>query len=326
MKTLRLLSLVAIILFLFASVAAAAGPGLDPFSTTGYTTNLVPAPPGFPVPVVPSEFQTLPSGFVKFHISAQGGPAVDDDALCTALYGAPCQVVCFGFTGKACGTDGFFDGGSFQFEEWGVIAPDFTGPNYGLQTVSTADGTATMRFGGMSDGTNVNGSFEMLGGSPAYKKFKGGGTYAGSAGFVFTVDYTPAEPLTGCAVFGEDFKIKKDEVKWQIANRGAASITIANVLLNWPEGNGDATQLRLAGHTIYSQPLGQSSLVPGVPGLWDNVGSGWEGKDKDREIKAGQKRELRVQFANKDISEMSGDYTIVVTFDNGCAVPLVAFP
>ena len=91
----RLLPLFCILVILFASagVASADKPLPGNFSTTGYTTNL------FPIPVspnsLPTEFVALvPSRYAKFHIKAQGGPAVDDNAQCIAIYGAPCSIVC----------------------------------------------------------------------------------------------------------------------------------------------------------------------------------------------------------------------------------------
>lgn len=341
MRRLLLLPVLLLAFLLMVSLATAAGPEIEPFSTTGYTTNLVPAPPipGFP-PLIPSEFEFLPSGQVKFHISAQGGPIVDNDAQCMALYGANCQAVCYGFTGQACGTGGYFAGGSFSFEEWGVVDPNtFGGANFGNLAISTGLGQAELRFGGQAiptlSGPVAQGSFQVVKGTDAYKHDKKEeGTYTGGAGFVFTVDYAPLSfiPCPGgvcpnrCAVFGAaEPKLKKDELKWTIENEGEKALTISSITVNWPEANGAITKMKLGGKTLYDQPLGQPSMIPGVPGLFTVLNSGWLGHEKDRQIGADKQEELKIEFANQGSNGAASDYTLVVEFAEGCAVPFAAF-
>ncbi|RME84243.1 MAG: hypothetical protein D6775_06030, partial [Caldilineae bacterium] len=109
MKNLARITFILVVLFLFAGVASASSSSLPAFTITGYTTFY--------------EFNVLPNGHVQFHLTAQGGPAVDNDAICQAIYGAPCQAVCWGVVGQACGVswDGESLGDSFMFEEWGVV-------------------------------------------------------------------------------------------------------------------------------------------------------------------------------------------------------------
>ena len=101
MKKFARLTAVLIVLLAFSGLAAAAGPEPGPFSTTGYTTNLVPSglPDPYP-PVVPSEFEFLPNGYTKFHIREQGEPGGANNAFCVAAYGAMCDAVCSGFTAR----------------------------------------------------------------------------------------------------------------------------------------------------------------------------------------------------------------------------------
>ncbi len=313
-------------LLLFSSVALAAQPPMEPFSTTGYTTNLVPAPPipGFP-PLIPSEFEFLPSGHIKFHIEAQGGPDVDDDALCTALYGAPCQAVCLGFTGQACGAAGYFDG-SFTFEEWGLVDQTFAGVNYGEITMLTADGQAKVEFSGQA-GTDgiVTGSFKADDGTGAYDDLEGEGTYIGNAGYIFTVDYAPcggpglpACPVNRCAVFGDDLELKKKRAEWEIENEGEQTITLSQITINWPASNGPITKVKFNGKTINN-----SILMP--PFATIDL-SNWSGKLKHIQIKPGKEKKLRFEFLVKPISQAPSDYTIEVKFAEGCAAAFVAFP
>ncbi len=342
MKRLLPLPLLIVAFLLIATgLATAAGPTLEPFSTTGYTTNLVPAPPipGFP-PLIPSEFQFLPSGQVKFHIAAQGGPAVDNDALCTALYGAPCNLVCLGFTGQACGTGGYFAGGSFHFDEWGVVNPaTFGGANFGNLKISTDEGQADMRFGGLAiptlAGPVAQGSFLVDKASGAYKHDKKEeGIYTGGAGFIFNVGYTPLSftPCPDgvcpdrCAVFGAEPKLKKEDMHWKIENEGEKTLTISSITVSWPEADGPITKVKLGGKTLYETPVSNPSVVPGTPGLFAVINTGWLGEMKDRQIDANKDAELKLEFANKGISDAASDYTLLVEFAEGCAVPFAAFP
>ncbi len=334
MKKLARLTAVVIVLLAFTSIAAAAaGPEPGPFSTTGYTTNLAPNPYppewGLP-PLIPSEFEFLPNGYIKFHIRAQGEPGATNDAFCQDVYGASCQDVCtapppYG-AGKACGTDGFFPAGSFTFDEWGLADATYTGYNHGLMNVTTDAGQAEVRFGGNADYFGVTGGFAFLDGTEDYRKLKGEGAYTGGAGNVFTVDYTPcggkdqpACPADTCAVFGGDLKIKKDKIEWKIDNESAQDITASQVELVWPVTDGPITKVKLGGKTIYKGTLNPPAATIDL--------STWDGKTKDLQIGAGKKDEkLEIEFAKgADIGANPWDYTFLVKFAEGCGVPFVAF-
>ena len=325
MKKFARLTAVLIVLLAFSGLAAAAGPEPGPFSTTGYTTNLVSSglPDPYP-PVVPSEFEFLPNGYTKFHIRAQGEPGGANDAFCLAVYGAMCDAVCSGFTGNTCGTAGFFPNGSFTFDEWGLVDANYAGYNHGLMNITTDDGQAEVRFGGSADYFGVTGGFAFLDGTKKYSKLKGQGVYDGGAGYVFTVNYDPcggkdqpACPADTCAVFGGDLKIKKDKVEWEINNEGKKDITTSQVDLFWPVAAGPITEVKLGGKKISAGPLNPPAATIDL--------SGWTGKDKDlRIVKKGEK--LEIKFAkDADISPNPWDYTILVQFAEGCGVPFVAF-
>ena len=55
------------------------------------------------------------------------------------------------------------------------------------------------------------------------------------------------------------------------------------------------------------------------------ITAGWLGDVKDRQIGAGKQRDLWLEFGG-NISAPRSDYTILVEFAEGCAVPFVAFP
>jgi hypothetical protein len=280
----------------------------------------------FPFPV-PSEIEFLPSGYVKFHIQAQGGPAFDDDALCVSLYGVPCEVLCAS-AGGACGVSGFFEG-SFSFDEWGVVDPTFAGANDGLLTITTSGGTANARFGGQAGADSVSGSFQFLGGSGDLRKLRGIGTYAGNAGYVFNVDYTPcgqpgqpACPATLCAAQGEDLKLLRPKAMWTLGNYGNQTVRLDRLLLHWPEQNGALTGVRLGGKPLAAGPLGG----PPVNGYYwvdldlSNV------PDSDREIRGGKSSKLMLDFENMGIGQAPADYTFLAQFTEGCAAIHAAFP
>ena len=320
----RLLPLFCILVILIVSaagVASADKPLPGNFSTTGYTTNLVPTPVS--ESSLPTEFDWLAFPtypYAKFHIKAQGGPAVDSDAQCTAIYGYPCSVVCR-LVGSPCGAAGDLIG-SFTFDEWGVV--DLTtnsGANHGLQAITTSDGVAKMRFSGNASPAGVSGSFTFLKGSGDYHNLKGEGTYAGIGAFVFKVDYqscggkgNPECPVNRCAVFGDDLKIQNDKTRWRIANEGEATITLNSLFVYWPSGNGALEKVKLGGKTLWSG----SQAAPAVE-------LSLSGDVNDREIRAGKSGELTLEFANKKISNEPSDYTILAKFAEGCAVPFAAF-
>ncbi|NOX60654.1 MAG: hypothetical protein GXP42_01695 [Chloroflexi bacterium] len=327
MKTLTRLLFIMAALLLFSGVVLASQSEMEPFSTTGYTTNLVPPPvpiPGLP-PLVPSDFEFLPSGHIKFRIEAQGGPAVDDDALCLALYGAPCQSLCIGYTGRGCGAAGYFDG-SFTFEEWGLVDQTFAGVNYGDITMITANGQAQVQFSGQASAAGiVTGSFKADDGDGAYDDLEGEGTYVGNAGYIFTVDYTPcggpggpACPVDRCAVFGDELKLKKKRIEWEFENEGERTLTLSSITINWPASNGPITKVKLDGKTISDDIL---------PPPWTTIDlSNWSGKLKDIQVKADEDAKLKFEFLRKPISQAPSDYTIEVKFAEGCATAFVAFP
>lgn len=218
---------------------------------------------------------------------------------------------------------GYFNGG-FSFDEWGIVdLTTYAGANRGLMTVTTPEGSADVSFSGTFDYQSVSGGFQFLSGTDAYKGIKGGGTKSGNAGYVFTVDYTPcggkdqpACPVNSCQVFGDDLKLKKDKAQWKISNDGEQTITISKILAFWPAGGPQLEKVKLAGKTIYGNP----SAAPMA-----TIVAGWSGDEKDRQIGAGKQRDLWLEFGG-DISAAPSDYTILVEFAEGCAVPFVAFP
>jgi len=183
MKRLLILLCVLAMLLSLPGVASATPPQPGTFTITGYTTSY--------------DWETLPSGLTKFHLTAQGGgEGPVDDALCTAWYGVPCQTLCLAMFGRPCGVAGYLEG-AFTFEEWGIVDLDPTtgegsgrGTNHGLMTVTTDAGEAFVRFGGQTDSQTVWGNFTVLRGTGDHKGLHGQGTYTGNAGLVFLVVFT----------------------------------------------------------------------------------------------------------------------------------------
>jgi len=282
---------------------------VGPFTTTGYNT------------ILPHDWELLPSGRAKFHLTAQGGVTE------------------------------YFEG-TFTFEEWGIVDLGGRGTNHGIMTITTDDGEAVIRFGGQAnlatDPSSVGGSFTVLDGNGAYKGLKGQGMFDGDAELTFTVDYTPLRntvrttasfrftvdytpcgkkdgtPCPACAASGGDLKLNKKEAKWKLTNNGDDTITISSITVWWPGSSGQLKKVKLGGETIYDQALCSTSLV--FPSsCWATINSGWEGKDKDRQIGKGKTRELKFEFEHEGSTDAS-DYTILVEFAEGCAATAVAFP
>jgi hypothetical protein len=181
----RLLPLFCIIVILFASagVASADKPQPDTFTITGYTV----------IPL-PSDPDLLPSGRMKYEFLAQGGAETDaDNAMCSAVYGAPCQVVCQGALGQACGVTGFFLGASFKFEERVNASSTGEGNNQGDLTITMPDGgQAVIRFNGKVDqaSASVEGNWRVLSSSGSLDGLHAQGKYSGIGALVFAVTFT----------------------------------------------------------------------------------------------------------------------------------------
>lgn len=305
-------ALVFVVAFLlFAGIVSAAHPPIHQFSTTGYTTAYA--------------FAVVPSGQAKFHLFAGGSP---DDPLCAYLLGQP------------CGVSGDLEG-SFGFEEWGLAdLVQETGVNHGDMTVVTTDGdTADFHFGGVSGEGSVSGSFKATGGTGAYENLEAKGTYSGDAGLTFTVDWetcgsndTPPCPVDRCAVFGNNIKIHKKMVQWQIKNEGEQPLTLSSVLLNWPDENGsEVRKVKFGRHTVFTEVQGNPPVVPFYPDQDGNLVpvTGWwyaGSAPAGIQINPGQKMKLKVEFADKNSSELPSDYTFQLQFEEGCGVAYVSLP
>lgn len=323
MKKLVRLAAILVVLLMFTGIASAARSEPGAFTVTGYASNLVPT--GYPPPynLLPTEFQPLPNGYIKLHLRNQGGAGVDNDTYCMNTYGAPCQALCTAYLGRPCGVDGGFVG-NFVFDEWILTNETQTsGANHGEMVITTPDGAAKLRFGGVFGPTSLSASYQFLKGTGAYKSLKGEGTKAGIPGVLFSVTYTPCGgkdgppcPTDRCAIFGDDLKVKKDKTQWTISNDGAQTITISKVMVVWPAGSPQLEKVKLAGKTIYNTPAAAPATT---------ITAGWSGDVGDRQIGAGKQRDLWLEFAG-NISAQPADYTILVEFEGGCAVPFVAFP
>ena len=211
-----------------------------------------------------------------------------------------------------------------------------------------------MRFGGLANYFGVTGGFAFLDGKGDYKGLKGQGTYTGGAGYVFTVNYTPTVSSPPCAVFGDDLKIKKDKLKWKIRNEGTEPLTIESVRLFWSEkyqnkDNAEVlmpalSKVKLGSKTLAGKPITTTTTMTTTTSagvrewniVWTRIADdGAQDSapfdpglhEKDRRIDKNKTEELTLEFDKKGagISANPWDYTILVEFEGGCAVPFVAF-
>jgi len=320
-KSLIALTVALLVLTVLPAGASARAPG--PFRTTGYTTNLV-VIDEYPYPV-PADYESLPDGYAKFHIQARGGPDYEDGdcSIYGDLYGVTsCAELCPLLFDEACGAHGYFEG-SFEFDEWGLFDQDTgAGANHGLLAITTERGTANIRFGGAAYATSVDGSFSFLRGAGDTKKLAG--TYAGNAGYVFQVLYTPCGGKDGprclaklCAVRGEDLTLEDARATWGLANDGKQRVLLERLLLLWPEANGALSSVRLGGKTLATGPW------PAEDWVTLDLRSA---ADQDREIRGGKGSILTLEFKGKKIGYQPADYTFQADFSGGCSAIHVEFP
>ena len=152
---------------------------------------------------------------------------------------------------------------------------------------------------GMTDSLN---SFECLNGAPV-------------------VELTPGDPGGGgggtCSLSGQStLKVggrNHEELKWKIENTGSSDAEITEISVSWPSANGDLKEIKLGSKKIYAPDLAPTSAT---------IDSGWDGSAHDRTIDDGKTGELKLKFKEHNVSDNIADYTITVTFDNGCVVEL----
>lgn len=215
--------------------------------------------------------------------------------------------------------------GTFVMDEVAVGDPSLlAGANSGTMVISTAEGQVNLRFSGPGSALGVSGSFSILDGTDDYKKLKGQGEYAGDAALgAFTVNFTPCGGKDGpacspnrCAVFGDALRPKNKKAEWRLNNEGESTQTMTDLRVFWPaDANGDLVAVKLDGKEIYDQAVATSGDLLTL-----------SGPDRDRQLRAGKNGKLTFEFANGKISEAPSDYTVLVNFAGGCAVPWVAFP
>jgi len=309
-----------------AGIAVAAPPPLGPFTTTGYTTN--------------GEFSPLSGGWLRFHVVARGGNETEaDNLLCEAAYGRPCQDVCLGFLGQACGVTGSFQG-AFEFDEWGVVQvldnstnPPRTGygANHGLVAITAAGGDTNLRFDGQTDSVTVYGSFQLLDGGRGAKGPKVSGTYLGNGGYVFAVTYTPCagpqgtpSPTIPCAVSSGALKMEKGKVKWEFSNEDNAKLTLSSLRLWWPAANGAIEKVKLGKLAIADPGYHEPGLTDPAQ-YWTEIDlSGYGDRPQHLDIAKGKKM-LELTF-NGPVSQDPADYVFLARFAEGCAATYVGWP
>ena len=317
-----LIALTVALLVLTVLPAGASAPAPGTFRTTGYTTNLmVIADDPY---LVPTEYARLPSGYTKFHIQARGGPdyEYDDCSIYGPFYGeTSCAKLCMQFGGEACGAHGDLEG-SFAFDEWGLVDAFGDGVNDGMLAITTKKGTTDIHFGGKASSSSVGGSFSFQGGDQSGKSASMG-TYAGNAGYVFQVFYTPCGGKNGpscpaevCTVRGEDLTLVDSRATWVLANDGQKSVRLERLLLYLPKENGPLSRVRLGEKTLATGPWPASPIALDLSGA----------AAQDREIRSGEDGMVTLEFKGKKIGYQPADYTFQADFSGGCSAIHVEFP
>ena len=118
-------------------------------------------------------------------------------------------------------------------------------------------------------------------------------------------------PLHACAASAATtLAIKDKEVKWKVTNNGDMPLLIEKISITWPVANGALDEVKRGADVIHKGDFN----APGA-----TISDGWDGGAGKRTVGVGQTAELKFEFKNNAASDA---YTIMVDFDQGCAVSI----
>ncbi|MCZ6624954.1 MAG: hypothetical protein O7B35_12105, partial [Deltaproteobacteria bacterium] len=128
-------------------------------------------------------------------------------------------------------------------------------------------------------------------------------------------------PGKECDVDGKNtLKIDKKKVEWKVFN-GSAKVTINQITLTWPAGNGNQKKIKLGKKTIFDTETSPPLVIPDLSAM---PPLDFRGPLKDREIQSGKDGKFKFEFNSN--ADKSGEYMIVVEFEEGCFVEFASGP
>ena len=100
------------------------------------------------------------------------------------------------------------------------------------------------------------------------------------------------------------------KVKWNLANYTSNDVFINEVTVTWPSAHSQLKKLKLAGD--FGKDLFDSSSPTSLP-----MQFAFTGNADDRKLKAGDNKNLEIEFTEKVKNRTGGEFTISVKFSNG---------
>lgn len=104
--------------------------------------------------------------------------------------------------------------------------------------------------------------------------------------------------------------IDDDKIKWKLTNTGSQDAYVSEVIVTWPADHEQVKKFKLEGDfakDVYDG--GQSTRVP--------ADKAFESDDKKRKLKAGDDKNLEIEFTEKFKENSQADYSITVIFEDG---------
>jgi fibronectin type 3 domain-containing protein len=152
-----------------------------------------------------------------------------------------------------------------------------------------------------------------------------GGTYylyrvratgeGGPSGYSNEAGATTEAPAAVCEATGStSLVLGNTSADWTLTNSGTVTLTIQRIDITWPSSQGNLSQISLSGSRIWR---GSDSPTTAI------ISSGWGVGTSGLQIAQGATAKLGLTFSRRDKTDSQSDYSIAVTFSEGCSVELV---
>jgi hypothetical protein len=112
---------------------------------------------------------------------------------------------------------------------------------------------------------------------------------------------------------GSSLVLGTKSADWTFSNTGTMTLTIQRVDVSWPSSQGNLSQLSLGASQIW-----RGSDTPTTA----SISSGWRVGTSGLQIARGGSVQLGLDFSGRDKRDSQSDYSIAVTFSEGCSVEL----
>jgi len=124
---------------------------------------------------------------------------------------------------------------------------------------------------------------------------------------------TVAEPPP-CVVTPGDFRLEDNKIKWKLTNAGDDVATVESIELSAPDEFGEVKKIKLSGDIFKDDTR---------PMTWTFTDADFINDLKNRQIKAGDTKELTFETTQKYKDATADQISITVNFKEGCSVTFV---